>query len=733
MEFILKSASDKLLLIFEDIANLPTAYIDFFKFIFSNSAVSIENEIVVKKLNPNVMVKGRHSIMLALISESYECADKLLKHGVSVNAEFPYEGATINALYFFSSAGNAAAVKYLIQNKADVNVKLQDGLTALMIAAYNGKIEVVSLLLEAGANPLIKDMHDQKPLDAAQAQGHLECSELISTKIQNLQSSPTFIKKNEIQHDLLGQNQAVDQINKVIALAKINRLRVAENLSQIKVNFHCVFSGAPGTGKTTFARYFADKMKEMEVLTKGHLVEVSKVDLIGQYAGQTPIKTTEVFKKALGGVLFIDEAYAIKTNQEDAYGQESIDILLKLIEDNRDDVIVIFAGYESEMNEFLNLNPGLKSRVPNIVNFIDYSDEELIKLLEAKIERDGLVFNDLAKQSAVEKLLLKKRERNFGNAREVRNLVEQIVARQAVRLSGQINLTKDQLVQIIIEDVLTNDELKEQKLNGAKNGKDQLSELIGLAEVKNEITSISNFVKISKIRNPNLSLKDLGLHMIFTGNPGTGKTTVARLMAENLKKIGVLPTNILIEADRSTLVAEWVGQTAVKTKEVFMKAIGGVLFIDEAYMLYNPESPSDFGKEAIETLMKLMEDYRGQIVVILAGYKEEMENFLNANPGISSRFHKVLNFADYNQDELMSILESIAKKENIIFEANATQLILDKLMNEKNINKKFGNARSVRKLYEKILIQQANRLSIGQINITDINTIVEDDVQKIAS
>ncbi len=241
----------------------------------------------------------------------------------------------------------------------------------------------------------------------------------------------------------------------------------------------------------------------------------------------------------------------------------------------------------------------------------------------------------------------------------------------------------------------------------------ELDGLIGLERVKEEINSLINLIKVKKIREEyGMPAMNISYHMVYTGNPGTGKTTVARLVAAIYKELGILTKGNLVETDRSGLVAGYVGQTALKVKEVVEEALGGVLFIDEAYSLAGDNLPGDFGKEAIDALVKLMEDNRDNLVVIVAGYQEEMKNFLKSNTGLISRFNRFIEFPDYMVDELTDILLRMAEKSGLTMEEDALMNIRRYLADMEGVRaKEFGNARGIRNIFEKILINQANRLA----------------------
>lgn len=247
----------------------------------------------------------------------------------------------------------------------------------------------------------------------------------------------------------------------------------------------------------------------------------------------------------------------------------------------------------------------------------------------------------------------------------------------------------------------------------AKEAAEQLDKLVGLEIVKREITTLGNLVRVRNIREQQgFKQPDLSLHMAFMGNPGTGKTTVARLLAKIYASLGVLSKGHLVETDRSGLVAGYTGQTAIKTKQVVDKAVGGILFIDEAYALTVNRSETDFGFEAVDTLLKGMEDHRDDLVVIVAGYTEPMQSFLSSNPGLRSRFNKFLDFPDYSPDELVDIFMRMCESANMVLAGEDESVFLNEHFAKlaETESEDFANARSVRNYFEKVLSFQANRL-----------------------
>ena len=255
----------------------------------------------------------------------------------------------------------------------------------------------------------------------------------------------------------------------------------------------------------------------------------------------------------------------------------------------------------------------------------------------------------------------------------------------------------------------------------------ELDTYIGLDVVKEEVRSLINMVQVYKLRREHdLPTTDMSLHMVFTGNPGTGKTMMARMMARIYRSLGILSKGQLVEVDRSGLVAGYVGQTALKTQKVIEKAMGGVLFIDEAYAL-NGKSENDFGQEAIDTILKAMEDHRDDLVVIVAGYTELMDRFIHSNPGLESRFNRFLLFEDYTPEEMFEIFKMRCGK-GYVLAPEAEPLVRDYIA-EESADPSFGNARGVRNLFEHILVAQNNRLAkLETVTREDLMTITPDDV-----
>ncbi|MBP3040735.1 AAA family ATPase [Bacillaceae bacterium Marseille-Q3522] len=502
---------------------------------------------------------------------------------------------------------------------------------------------------------------------------------------------------------MIGLNPVKEKVKELSDMILLEKERNKIGQSTFNQSLHMIFAGNPGTGKTTVARIVAKILKALGVISQGHLVEVTRQDLVGEYIGHTAPKTRNIIEKAIGGVLFIDEAYSLSRGGENDFGKEAIDELVRGMEEHRSDLVVILAGYTKEMAEFLKTNSGLKSRIPNMIHFPDYSTEELFQIATQQLKQQQFILKENANKallSQLERTRVVGRNDN-GNGRVVRNIIEEAIRKQSKRLKQNGYKEIDELRFLLPEDFGEWKETKPFDLEA------EFSTIIGNEEIKNYIRSLAAQLKIQKMRKERglTSKAGYSLHMVFKGNPGTGKTTFARLISRLLKEMGVLKKGQLVETDRSGLVAQYVGQTAIKVDEVVKDALGGVLFIDEAYSLA-PESKSDFGYEAIDTLVKKMEDYRENLVVILAGYNEEMDRFFMANTGLKSRFPHVFYFKDYTAQEMYEILKQIVEKDKYILADGCEQVI--KSIFEKEIQSgNSGNGRFVRNLFENAVRNQS--------------------------
>ncbi len=567
---------------------------------------------------------------------------------------------------------------------------------------------------------------------------------------------------NETFEDVMAKLDALIGLNAIKAKVRdhasyIQFLQLRKNKGfkeKEEINVHSVFIGNPGTGKTTVAKMMGKLYKKMGLLSKGHVHEVDRVDLVGEYIGQTAPKVKEAIEKARGGVLFIDEAYALARSNDDSkdFGREVIEILVKEMSNGPGDMAVIVAGYPKEMKHFLDSNPGLKSRFKIFIEFADYLPQEISNIATYACVEKGVKLTPHAR-NVVDEIIVeafRNRDRSFGNARFVYDVIEKAKIQLGLKimaLEKPHNLSNDELSLITKSDIQQINIQKKKQLPKIPIDKDlldkaliELDHLIGMKNIKNQIREMVQLVQYFQESGKNV-LNNFFLHTVFVGNPGTGKTTVARILTKIYKALGILERGHMIETDRQGLVAGYVGQTAIKTAAKIDQSMGGVLFIDEAYALTSNgsggHSHGDFGNEAIQTLLKRMEDKRGEFFVFVAGYPDNMEEFLKANPGLQSRFDKVLKFEDYNPSELNSIALQMFEEEGLTPTDKAKEHLAKYLEYVYEFRDKyFGNARTVRNIVTAAIMNHNLRLSLmPKEDRTDIATklLTIEDVETFKS
>jgi len=542
---------------------------------------------------------------------------------------------------------------------------------------------------------------------------------------------------------MIGLQSVKEVVSQRIHRLTSDQVRLQKGLVSEPPRLHIVFKGNPGTGKTTVARLIGEIYRDLGLLQRGEVVEVSRQDLVAGYVGQTAIRTNSAIDRALDGVLFIDEAYTLSEGGENDFGKEAINALLKRMEDDRQRLAVIVAGYTDNMDTFLNANPGLRDRFPTQIIFEDYTPDELMAILKRCIaQMQGAIAPDL--EPMLINLLTQRyeeRDHQFANARYVENLLNGMEDRRSLRVQAQ-------RLDVLTEPFRMADLSPEDKAVGERNTKNedmlqpllqQLDRMVGLRTVKQAIHEIVD----SEMANQRLRAAGHlagdpveTLHMLFTGNPGTGKTTVARLVGKIFQALGSLKKGQFLEVSRSQLVASFLGQTAPKTQAKIDEAIGGVLFIDEAYALAQGElgGTDSFGQEAIDILVARMENDRDRLVVILAGYSREMEIFLDANSGIASRIAYTIEFPDYNATELHQIFRTMCQKDHRICPESVDRSLRETFRQmEFNKDRRFGNGRTVRNFYEKMVKRQKSRIIRDNLIGAEMMTFVDGDVPGLLS
>jgi SpoVK/Ycf46/Vps4 family AAA+-type ATPase len=547
---------------------------------------------------------------------------------------------------------------------------------------------------------------------------------------------------------MIGLAAVKDQVRSITASVEAARRRAIAGHGTEKPMQHFVFLGPPGTGKTAVARVIAKIFYAFGLLDTPVVVEAQRADLVGEYLGATAIKTNGLIDSALGGVLFIDEAYSLVNEgdgQGDRFGNEAVQALLKRAEDDRENLVVILAGYERQMESFLASNPGLNSRFSLRVKFPTYSPVELMALAEAALQAKAELLDPDARpvlRRVFDEIGRRRLADELGNGRFVRSLLAKAGQLRDVRvMAGPEEPSATELVTIHGPDL----ELAYAELTARFRGYTdtptvegalaELDALVGLEPVKRQVHEIVAQLQVARLRDrQGLASQPPSRHFVFSGPPGTGKTTVARIVGRIFAALGLLVRPEVVEAHRADLVGEHLGSTAIKTSKLIDSAMGGVLFIDEAYALYNDAYAGGdaFGSEAVATLLKRAEDDRERLVIVLAGYTDDMDRLLRSNPGLASRFSTRIAFPSYTAGEMFQIAQVIAAQAGDTFDADALPVlesIFTQAVEAGRIDT-LGNGRFARSLFERACASRDVRVSLqGEAaSAADLTTVLAADL-----
>jgi len=523
--------------------------------------------------------------------------------------------------------------------------------------------------------------------------------------------------------------EALDKLNKLVGVpevkAKVNEImKYLEYQRKIgeerNINCNMVFKGNVGTGKSTVTKIMAEILFSLGVVKTNKVIEVTGKDLIGSHLGETAPKTGKIIKNALDGVLVINEANTIMASKGNAdFPLEAVTTICESIDRYKDRLVVILSGDIKEMGAFMSKYSGLASRIGFEIGFDDFTGEELIQIFKMKLDEKGYTIDDDALKRVSKNIERTRISRNFTNARYVDSLFEKLILTHSCS-----DPTDENLKRLTIQDV---ENVESANIDRDKTVDDilkELNSLIGLAEIKKVIDGFVSVLEFNKKLNRKT---DFNMHMIFKGNAGTGKTTVARLIANIYYSLGYINKNKVVEVQSQDLIAEWLGQTGPKTQAVIESALDGVLFIDEAYSLMEHRGTNaSYTAEAIATLLKAMEDYKGRLIVIFAGYTEEMMQFRDLNPGLKSRIGFELTFTDYTVDELVQIFEKKVHDQELEVDKKALNKVR-KILEEAKKIENFGNGRFVDNMVQKVIIEHAKRLKdVDDLDV--LRLITEEDI-----
>ncbi|MFL6122956.1 AAA family ATPase, partial [Actinophytocola sp.] len=531
----------------------------------------------------------------------------------------------------------------------------------------------------------------------------------------------------------VGLDTVKTELGLLVAEERAAKLRRAAGLAVAAPRRHVVFTGASGTGKTTVARILGRLLAAADALPAGHLVTVDAADLVAGQSGDVSKAVHRVVERAFGGVLCVEDAQALLTNSSDDWRpREATSALLAALQAHSAELVVVLTGTDAGVNGLLRSEPDLAAHFGKVLRFPNLAAEEFVRVFEVKAAAAGFVPHDGVVER-VRRLLAAAPRAAAETGRAAVTLLERAIAAQARRVLADGIVDEHESWHELLPEDVPETLVPAARVELPSDPLGEIDGLVGLAGVKREVRLLVAEARAERLRrDAGIPLSTPTRHLVFTGNPGTAKTTVARLVAAAYAKLGLLSVGHLVEVTSADLVGEYLGQTAPKVRAVLTRALGGVLFIDEAYALTPATHWDDYNREALAELLRGMEEFRDDLVVIAAGYTREMERFLRANPGLASRFPTTLEFPDYSDDELLAILDRLATAAGFRLAPGVTDRVRD-LLGAAPRDSSFGNGRFVRNLLDRTIARQAERVTttdvpgdIRLLRLADLPPVVPD-------
>lgn len=556
--------------------------------------------------------------------------------------------------------------------------------------------------------------------------GRKNCKLEDLLKAENVDAAETKEDILEELNGMVGLDEVKKEINDIVKNAESGKH--ASDMS-----YHMFFLGNPGTGKTVVANLIAKLFWAMELRTSRKTVSIAIQDIVGQYnEGEAIQRMKDKIAEAMGGVLFVDEAYLFA---ESEWGKKAFQVLLTEMENHRDNLTVIFAGYENRLQALKDINEGIDSRIPYKLHFQDYTKEQKLKIFRLSLEnRNRKSETDIGLSADAEQKLLRILERTEGNGRGVRNVLDKVLL--------EVGKDEDSPSEILEKHIHDPHEIHHDKCEEILADIDR--EFIGMNGLKQQLRDFFHRVEFTMARNERLKLPNAdrsNYRLRFTGPPGTGKTSIARHMGRFFHAMGVTETDECRECGATTLKGAYIGHAQQAVNRLFHENRGKVIFIDEIYSLYNPSAGQNdqYGREAIDTLVRNLtaEEYQ-DTVVIVAGYKREVDRFMEANPGLASRIPGEIQFPNYSADECVEIFRHAAARQNYNLKDEAPEdgadqddsetasNMLKELFEILSRQDNFGNARTVNGVLGQAISNLANR-----IQRKDLSTLTDDDFKDI--